>query len=313
MIVTVCLNPALDQTTTLAALHPGAVHRALTARTDPGGKGINVSKTIAALGGESLAMAFCGGFAGEQLRSMVQALGIRTDFIRVSGETRTNTKIFDVSTGETTDINQAGPVISAAELALFTSRLFAHVASGDTVVLAGSLPQGVPDDLYNQWITRLKAKGVRVLLDADGDRLKLALSAKPDVIKPNLQELLDILPAKSCEGMSPLSCAVLAAHQLIDQGISLVAISQGADGATMVSADGVLRLPGLAIEPKSTVGAGDAMVAALAYGLDRGLPPEQTYALSLATSAAAAMTEGTQPAPRSLVDSLLTQVQMHRL
>ena len=313
MIVTVCLNPALDQTTTLAALKPGAVHRALAARTDPGGKGINVSKTIAALGGSSLAMAFCGGFAGQQLQAMVQALGIRTDFIRVSGETRTNTKIFDVSTGETTDINQAGPVIGRTELDLFAARLFAHVVPGDTVVLAGSSPQGVPDDLYNQWIVRLKEKGVRVLLDADGDRLKSALPAKPDVIKPNLQELLDILPAQACEGMSPLSCAVLAAHQLIDQGISLVAISQGADGATMVSAEGVMRLPGLAIKPKSSVGTGDAMVAALAYGLDRGLPMEQTYALSLATSAAAAMTEGTQPAPRALVDSLLSEVQMHRL
>ena len=189
MIYTVTLNPALDKTVEIPGMALDTVNRITEMRTDPGGKGINVSKVIAKLGGDSRAVGILGGESGRTLEKLLENENFTTQFRFVEGQTRTNIKIIDRVGHTNTDINEPGLTVTDADLDALLNDLLAEVHAGDIVVLAGSLPKGASQDTYRVWTSACKKAGARVFLDADGALLAEGLKAAPYLIKPNDDEL----------------------------------------------------------------------------------------------------------------------------
>ena len=197
MIVTVTPNPVLDRTLTVPDIEFNAVLRASDVRLDWGGKGFNVSRALQVLGADSLAMGFVGGATGDMLEQGLHGLGIETDFVRIAGETRTNIVITDSQAERHIKVNEAGPVISAAERDAFFQRIRDRVQPGDICVMAGSLPPGLPASFYADLIALLNDLDAISVLDASGEALRLGWMAGPTVVKPNALEASDILDMRS--------------------------------------------------------------------------------------------------------------------
>lgn len=309
MIYTVTLNPALDKTATVENLRLDSVNRISELRVDPGGKGINVSKVVRELGAKTVAIALLGGHTGTMLRNMLAELGIDCKVLEVEGETRTNLKIKDPALKTNTDINEPGPEVTDEQLRGMLDGLVGEVGSGDIVVLSGSLPRGAAADTYKVWVAALKKTGAKVYLDADGDKLVRGIEAKPDLIKPNEIEL-GAMMGRTLDADEKI---VEAARELIDGGLDRVMVSMGGAGALYVARDVTIKANPVKVPVGSTVGAGDSVVAALAYAQDKGLSLEDTMRLAMATGAANVMQSGTQAAPRELVDSLIDKVVVTKL
>lgn len=273
--VTITLNPAIDQTVRLDRLQPGHVHRARSSRDDAGGKGINVAACLADWGLRTTALGVLGDSNDGVFRSLFSVRGIADGCVRVPGQTRTNIKLVEEDSSETTDINLPGLSLGSAELDAVSRRLAPLLAPGLPVVLSGSLPTGVPADAWARLQAQAGAAGARVLLDTSGDALAAALGgihgALPYAVKPNRHEL------ETWAGMPlPDRSALRATGQrLVERGVALVVISMGTEGALFIDRSGALvaRPPRLA--QGSSVGAGDAMVAGLAAAL---LEPDFTLA-----------------------------------
>lgn len=309
MIITVTLNPALDKTVEIPDFSLDAVNRITAMRTDPGGKGLNVSKVIAKLGGTSTVVGVLGGTTGRRIADAMDALGIACQFTFVEGETRTNLKVIDPARHTNTDLNEPGLTVDQETLDHMRDALVAAIRPGDIVVLSGSLPKGAPADTYGGWTAACRTAGARVFLDADGEPLAHGLAAKPYLAKPNNHEL-SRLTGRALETADDL---LAAARTLIADGVERVVVSMGGDGALFVSANRAYRAEGLRVPVGSTVGAGDSMVAALAYAAEQGMADADTVRLAVATSAANVMCSGSQAAERSAVDELLPHVVFHEI
>ena len=304
MIYTVTLNPALDKTVEIPGMALDTVNRITAMRTDPGGKGINVSKVIAKLGGESCAAGILGGGSGKMLEKLLEGEPFATRFRFVEGQTRTNLKIIDREGHTNTDINEPGLTVTDADLDALLRELLAEVHAGDIVVLAGSLPKGAPQDTYRTWTAACKKAGARVFLDADGALLAEGLKAAPYLIKPNDDEL-SRLAGKKLETLEELTAE---GRRLLERGIERVVISLGGRGALYLRKGSTIYAEGLKVPVGSTVGAGDSVVAALAYAEAQGLSEEEAVRLS-----ANVMCSGTQAAEREAVEALLPKVRFSRL
>ncbi len=309
MIYTVTLNPAVDKTIYVDNFTLDAVNRVSSIRQDAGGKGINVSKTIQQLGGTSTAVAFLGGASGSFITSALDEMDIPVRAFAAEGDTRTNTKVVDLVSHTYTDINEPGAAVTKAMLDDALAILALEINPGDIVVLSGSLPAGAPTKTYATWTRACRKAGARVFLDADGEALVEGLAAKPSLIKPNEVELGRMLGRELADDDS----IIAAAQELVDDGIEQVMVSMGGAGAIFVTDKGAYRLHQPAVEVISTVGAGDSVVAALAYAADQNLPLEQAARLSMAVGAATVMQPGTEPAKRDDIDRLLEQVKLTRL
>jgi 1-phosphofructokinase family hexose kinase len=303
MIYTVTLNPALDRELTVAELSFDTPLRARSSRVDVGGKGFNVSRVLAALGTTSVALGFAGGRTGEALRDGLLALSIPTDFIWIAGETRTNVSIVTEKGDHYLKVNEPGPDVNATDLAALRSRI-GHLASpGDWWVLAGSLPPGVPSSFYADLIGDLRAIGALVALDTSGAALTLGCAAGPNLVKPNAAEAAELTGRPV---VSPTD-AMRAAGAV--RNIATVAISLGAAGAFLTHhGQGWLASPP-AICERNPIGAGDAMLAGLIWGLSKG-EPDEALRWAVACGAAAAATAGTGIAPREEIERLAAQVQL---
>lgn len=317
MIVTVTMNPAIDKTVETDELRPGALNRITKVEYDAGGKGINVSKTIRELGGESIAMGFLCGGAGRMIESALNNLGIRHDFLWGEGETRTNLKVHDKSSG-ITELNEPGPLISREQTEEFLDKLLSYAGEKTLFVLSGSVPgtgregisSGVDKRIYEKIIHLIHEKGAKALLDAEGELFRSALAAKPDIIKPNRMELEKYL---GCNRSLSKEELIREARELQKKGTGTVMVSMGAEGALFVQGDYTAFSPALPVQARSTVGAGDAMVAALACAWEKALGAEETFRLCVAAAAGAVMTAGTKPAQRKVVDELVGKVMIERL
>ena len=309
MIITVTMNPAIDKTVEIDQLLPGGLNRIRKVEYDAGGKGINVSKTIRELGGTSIATGFLGGNAGKTIQSVLDEKKIRNDFIQVDGETRTNTKVFEKN-GAVTELNESGPVIREDQIHALLQKLEDYADDHTLFVLAGSIPAGVDRNIYAE-ITRLvHKKGAKVLLDADGELFRNSLEAVPDIIKPNRVELEEYAGFDYRASQEEL---LNLARKIRQKGIGTVAVSMGKSGAMLVKDGYEVRCPALSVKAHSTVGAGDAMVAALAYSWDQRLDDDALTRLCIAASAGAVTTIGTKPPTRELVDQLAEQVIIERI
>jgi 1-phosphofructokinase family hexose kinase len=306
MIYTVTLNPALDRELTVPELTFDEVLRASAVRIDVGGKGFNVSRMLAALGAESVALGFAGGRTGEALRAGLTRLGIKSDFVSIAGESRTNVSIVSERGERQIKVNEAGPAISADELALLRKQVRGLARPGDWWVLAGSLPPGVPDTCYAELIADIQAGGAAVALDTSGAALRHGCAARPTLIKPNGREMTELTG-------QPVDSAVeaLAAAQALEH-IPYVAISLGATGALLSRAgQGWLASPPT-IRERNPIGAGDALLAGMVWRLAQG---DELEALrwGVACGAATASQAGTTVGTQAQVTQLLPQVQLRQL
>lgn len=309
MIYTVTLNPAIDKTVVIKNFCAGRVNRVVSVREDAGGKGINVSKCLKNLDAESTAAMLLAGDTGKRLEAMMESLQIPVLSVWTEGENRTNLKIIDPEKQENTDINEPGPVVSRELLERLKLTIGSRVQPGDIVILSGSLPAGADRDLYGVWTTYFRGLGVCVYLDADGEPMRKGMAAVPYLIKPNDAELA-ALTGKSSLAIEEM---LREGKQLHDSGIAETVISLGSDGALFVNGDGIFRAEGLKVEVKSTVGAGDSMVAAMAYGQAQDLSREEKLRLAIAMGAGSVMQSGTQPPEAELVWKLAKQVKLTKL
>ena len=304
MIVTVTMNPALDKTAETDRLVLGGLNRLEHITVDAGGKGINVSKTIAALGGHSLATGFLGGNPGREIEAALKAMHIETDFVSIENPSRTNMKVLSREHG-ITELNEPGPAIRSDEMDALTEKLRGYAKPGVFFVFSGSLPVGVEPDTYETFIHSVRQRGAKVFLDADGEAFRRALLAMPDLIKPNKEELAQYAPMAEEPSIDAYAALCL---DLCNQGIETVVLSMGSQGALFANGTTLLYAPGLPVQVQSTVGAGDSMVGALVYAFDQGMSLEDAAVLAMAVSAGAVMTSGTKPPSLAIVESLKKQV-----
>lgn len=262
-VITVTLNPALDKTITIDELKSGGLNRVTDMRIDPGGKGINVAKVLKRFGVNVTAAGVIAGYQGEFILKYLEEEKIDAKFIKVDGETRTNLKVIENKTKITTEFNEQGFILNDEVIAKFEQELHGLLDCAEYLVLSGSLPRGVKDEVYKNYIEIAKAKGVKTILDADGKALTEGLKALPYAIKPNIHELEELVGSR----LSNDGEVVRAARLLINDGINIVIVSKGADGSIVVGQNETYRVKTFPIVPKSTVGAGDSMVGVLAYSL----------------------------------------------
>lgn len=288
MILTVTLNPAVDRTIYLNNLTVGQVNRVIGSRQDAGGKGINVSKSITALGGKSIAFAVLGGQNGEYIARNVAARGIELTEFRIDGETRQNIKIVDLSNDAYTDINEPGPELNGGSSERIQEAILSRLTAGTVLVLSGSAAPGIAPDIYRRLSEEAARRGCPVILDADDRLLAEALKGRPRLVKPNIHEL-EALVGRTLNGFAEI---VEAAFGILSEGAGAVVVSMGKEGAIWVDRQQAFHIESMNVTVKSTVGAGDAMVAALALGLETGLEPEETMRLAAASSAASVKAEG---------------------
>ena len=296
MIVTLTPNPSVDRAIVIDALRRGEVHRATSSRVDPGGKGVNVSRALAAQGSPTIAVLPAGGPEGHLMDDLLDAAGVARRSVPVAGALRMNVSVLEPD-GTTTKLNEPGPRLSPAEVdALLTATLDA-AGGADWVVGCGSLPPGAPTELYAALVTRVRERGIRIAVDSSGTPMTAAVAARPHLIKPNHEELAELVG----HPLPTLGDVHAAALDLVADGIEVVAVSLGGDGALLVTADELVHARATITAPLSTVGAGDCMLAGLLHGLSSGRSAADALAVAVTWGAAAVTLPGSRvPAPHDL-------------
>jgi 1-phosphofructokinase len=295
------MNPAVDKTIKISEFKIGEVNRVDFLRADAGGKGINVSKTIKELRGNSIALGFVGGKSGEVIKEYLNNVGIKNDLINIKGETRTNSKIIDTVNNTHTDINESGPEVRREDIACIKSKILAYTKEGTIIVLSGSVPMGVGESIYKEIIEEANKLKAKVILDADGNLFTEAIKAGPYIVKPNIHELERAFNRTLKDEKSVIEVS----KSLLQYGIKYVVVSLGGEGSIVISNEAIIKVEGLKVEVKSTVGAGDSMVGALAIALERGYSIEDALRLAAATSTASVMSEGSESGKLDVINKLL--------
>lgn len=300
MIYTVTFNPAIDYVVELVSFNIGEINRTTREYMNLGGKGVNVSRVLTNLEVPNVALGFVAGFTGDALRSGLERMGVKTDFISLEeGNTRINVNIKGV---EETDINARGPEIPNSAIDELFKKLD-NLQSGDTLVLAGSIPTSLPNDMYERIMERLYGKGIRFVVDATRDLLVKSLKYEPFLIKPNNHELGEIFGLE----LTTDNEIIYYARELKKQGAKNVLISMAGDGAILVDENDVAHKIGTPKgKVKNSVGAGDSMVAGFCAGyLEKG---DYKYALRMGTAAGSASAFSESLATKQEVKDLLNKI-----
>src|ERR687897_525500 len=278
MIITVTLNTAIDKTLSVPNFRLGRRHRTVEQTTMPGGKGVNVARVLKALGQPVIATGFTGGATGTRIVDQLTQLSVLSDFVRIREESRTNTAVIDPTNGEQTEINERGPKVSAQEVELFVDKLLYLAKGASMCVFAGSLPRDVDSDIYAGLIRELSRLGVTSIVDTDGDPLRRAVRAEPDVISPNVLEAEELVGHEFNDDED--HC--IAVREMVELGAreSIMTAPDGCYAYMLPSEPGgtpclyrVRVRPG-AIEPRATVGSGDAFLAGFVAARYNGLGVE---------------------------------------
>jgi tagatose 6-phosphate kinase len=283
-VLTVTLNAAIDKRYDVSDVRLGAVQRVIRVRAGAGGKGLNVARGARLCGHEVAATGFVAGFAGQFISSQVEAQGIRDEFVRVPGESRTCINIIDTA-GTSTEFLEPGITVDASQVALLLAKYQSLLDGVDVVTISGSAPSGCTDDVYVAFVEAARRAGRPVILDTSGVALRAGLAAGPTVVKPNREELAELAGME----VPDLACVVAAARALCDRGPEWVVVSLGAEGAVAVNAARAVQVLAPRVDAVNPVGCGDVLVAGLAtelaagHGVDAALP----FAVRVATAAAA--------------------------
>jgi 1-phosphofructokinase/tagatose 6-phosphate kinase len=315
VIITVTLNTAIDKTLAVPNFQPGRRHRTVEQTTMPGGKGVNVARVLKALGQPVIATGLAGGATGTRIVEQLTQLSVLSDFVRTREESRTNTALIDPTTGVQTEINERGPHVTEQEIELFADKLLYLCKGASLCVFAGSLPRGVDVDIYGRLIREVKRLGVVCVVDTDGDPLRRAVRAEPDVISPNVLEAEE-----------------LVGHEFNDDEDFLFAVremvSLGAREAIMTMDDGCMaqlapeegsshprlfrvRVP--EVEATATVGSGDAFLAGYVAARYSGSAAHDCLAYGVACGAESTHHLGAGVVDPARVDKLREEVEVIRL
>lgn len=309
MITCISLNPCIDRTMVVEGFTTGALNRVVSSTDVAAGKGINVALTVSALGLDAECIGFMYQDSGRLFEKRLMVNSTSYDFIWCDGEARTNIKVLDRKAGVVTELNESGRTVDAQKLEEMTDLVSRHAENSDYMILSGSMPPGCPEDYYRTLIKAVEGLGCRCVLDADGARLKYGLMAQPFMIKPNRYEL-ETMTGKPLDSIQAVRDA---ARHYIDMGVEIVAVSLGQDGAMIMRDDVALYAPRLNIEVKSTVGAGDSMVAGLVAGFMAEHDLEETFRMGMACATARCMTEGYHIIDKTVYRALMDMVHIERI
>jgi 1-phosphofructokinase family hexose kinase len=309
MIYTLTPNPAVDRELTVPTMEFDSVLRASESRVDFGGKGFNVSRLLKSMEASSTAVGFLAGNAGELLQNGLKSLGIGTDFVWVTGETRTNVSIVTQSHDHYIKVNEKGPLVDAAKQQELLDKIGTLTKPGDWWVLAGSMPPGVADDFYARVVNVLNKHEAHAILDTIGEALRLGCAERPYLVKPNTEEVhaLTGLPVNNTAEIAA------AAAELRKMGAQNVVISMGKAGALLQTADETWLTHSPKIKEKNPIGAGDSMVGGLVWALTQGIALKESLGWGVASGAATASLSGTEVGSRPLIEELFSQVRFERL
>lgn len=304
-IVTLTVNPALDIAMETGAVRPGHKMRTHSATYDPGGGGVNVSRVVHALGGETLAILASGGHTGRFVEQMLVDSGVPCRSVAVSGMTRVSLTVQETSSGAEYRFVPEGSLLGASEVERFL--LLLGDVRADWLVASGSLPPGFPADFYAQVAHLARRRNIRFALDTSGAALAASLHQGADLLKTSLGEFQSIV------GTKPSDDDALAreATRLVEAGaVAMIALTLGDRGAILATSDACWSLPAIPVRVRGSVGAGDSFLAGLVLGLARRQPPREALRMALATGAAAVMRRGTARVDRGQVESLLAEGQL---
>lgn len=300
-ILTLTLNPAVDVATSVDRIVDTRKLRCGAARRDPGGGGINVARVIHRLGGDCEALYLAGGVPGLMLSAMIEAEGVPATCIGIAGETRENFSVQELSSGREFRFVLPGPVLAEAEWQACLRRVAELAASARYLVLSGSVPPGVPDDIYARVARLVRQHDTRVMLDTSGAPLAEALAAGVFLVKPSLSELCTLAGRALEDDAQRLD----AARKIVrDGGAAIVALTLGEQGALIVTADRALRVAGFAVPVSTSIGAGDSFLAAMVWALDRGMTFDETLRYAVAAASASLLTEGTRLCEREQIERI---------
>lgn len=304
-ITTLTMNPSVDKSTSTKNVIAEKKLRCSNLCREPGGGGINVSRVVKRLGGDSIAIFPAGGTNGQMLQDMLTAEGVNQYAVPIKNMTRENFTVYEEATGLQYRFGVPGPELSEAELRRCLNELDAISPKPEYLVISGSLPPGAPDDFYTKVIRKARGLGARIILDTSGEALKQALKEPVYLIKPNMAEMKD-LAGFSIEDESQQETAAVS---LVDRGLSeIVVVSLGAAGALLVTSDLCERLRAPSVPVKSKVGAGDSMVAGIVFKLAQGKSIHEAISYGVAAGAAAVMSPGTDLAHKKPTEQLYQQI-----
>lgn len=294
---------------TIDGFEYGGLNRVQASRYDAGGKGLNVAVAVSALGQEAECVGFMYKDSARLFETRLLKSGTAYDFIWCDGSARTNLKVFDRARGVVTEFNESGRPVSALDLERMTELIVHRAGRARCLVLSGSMPPGCPEDYYAQLLRAVEGKGCRCVLDADGAALRAGIEAQPWMIKPNRAELENLAgrPLKDVAAVRD------AAREIVKRGVRVVAVSLGAEGALIVGENEAYRAAALKVPVRSTVGAGDAMVAGLSVGFAADATLRDAFCMGVAAASAMCMTEGSEALSRADYMPLVSSVQLERI
>lgn len=305
MIYTITLNPALDRTITVKSLIEDETIRVISENRYAGGKGVDVSRVIRKLGGKSIALGFVGGYDGLELEGRLVNDGVLTNFVHISGNTRTNVIVYENTTGKRFLISAPGPTIEPHEIGQLYNQILS-LPELDYIVISGSIPPGVRPTIYGQLVMTAKNLGAIVALDADGEPMKEGVRLGPHIIKPNIHEL-GRLVGRTIKSEKEI---VATSRKLCSKGVEIVIVSRGAKGLVVVTKKKTIKAVPPSIKVQSAVGAGDTTLAGFVLAYSKKRPLEECVRLACASGAATAMTPGTELCHKEDVEKILPQVQI---
>lgn len=285
MILTVSLNPAVDRTCRLKEIKTGEVNRLDSAASVAGGKAVNVTKVLRQFHIPVAAVGFLGGSGGTLIGEAMEELGVECHFTKIAGDTRVSTNVLEEN-GRVTEILEPGPVISDKELGGFLKQFTGCLENCELTVLSGSLPGGVPEDLYAKLVELCHMAGCRVLLDASGEALRRGIQVGPDIVKPNRKEL-EYLAGRVLKNREEI---IDAARKLLAFGVGKVVVTLGGEGILWVDGESVYFQAAKQVKAVNTVGCGDTVVASLCMSELAGDDAETALAKAAALAAANATT-----------------------
>lgn len=304
-IITITFNPALDKSVTVEALIPEKKLKCSCPVYEPGGGGINVARAIRKLGGNALACFLAGGDAGKKINRLLDEERVGTIVTEISAKTRENLVVFESSVQVQYLFDMPGPEITEEEISSLLQSI-AQISDVKYIVASGSLPQGVPAGVFATIARIAKKKSAKLIVDTSGEALKMALEEGVYLIKPNLRELALLVGEEQLEPEH----AVDFARELIDSGGSeVIVVSMGAMGALLVTKTGVLKITPPELEIKSTVGAGDSLVAGIVLSLDEGKSIEEAIQFGVACGSAATLNSGTELCTRADADRIYNMIK----
>ena len=306
-ILTLTVNPALDVSTSTETVVGEHKMRCGLSRLDPGGGGINVSRVIQRLGGQTLAIYAAGGPTGDAYRKLIEAEGTPTVVVPIAGSTRESFTVDETSTGQQFRFVLQGPELTEPEWRACLARVEESIPHGGYVVASGSLPPGVPDDFYARVARLARAHDARCIVDASGPALAEALAEGVYLVKPSGRELGELVGSS----LNTEESQITAASTLVERGSAeFVALTLGGAGAVLASATGVIRLPVPKVTVQSTVGAGDSFLGAFVLRIAQGHDAPAAFRAAVAAGSATAMTPATELCHRIDVERLEAELAL---